>query len=964
VVLRSWTDRHDASTVTTQLGRVHPLLRRLAPDVAHAAGLEVPAGAADELEGRFAAGDALGRLVASNGSRPLLVVEDLHHADAGTRAMAEPIAEAVRAAGGVVLVSSRTRAPAVSLTTLPGAAALDLGPLDPDVAAAIVAAIADGLPSDAIERIVERADGNPFFLTELGRLATNRTARSDSDIPPSVQEVVLRRVDALASGAATVLSAAALAGPSPDPALLARVAGGDDVVGKAIDAAVEAGLLTEERGQLRWSHDLVREALVAALPSVDARRIHAAIAEALRHEPGDGFALAHHLLAAGADPVDAATSGERAAALAADQGAFEDAVRWVARTRAVAERTRERADRAARLDAIEGRSLVVLGDHAAGRARLVAAAEHLLAQGEIDSAIEALLAIGSGRLRGQMEWEPPPELLHAVLEEAEARPDLRSRLLGRLSDITVDRETSERLADEALAAGREAGGADELVHVLVRRLITWRQDPAPVRRAALAEIRAIAPQASPDGRFEADASRALLLLEEGQLDELEPVLGRLNATVARRGLTRVLAFDTTASLVLVLRGRFEDAEHHLDEAMAHARGAVQLELLVVQALHVGLIQLLQGDLGAALAGAEMHLTMAGDTPRAALVHCVRALAAATAGQAELAHQSVDEVWRRGVDVLFDMQFGIGAALGSFLAEAVALLGDGDRAGELERRLLPWVGRLVVGGMAPSITLGAGDHVLALLAHARGDLLTARHRIASAVDTHRAMGAPPLLARSLTVAAELALEAADEAGAEAAAREAGRLSARFGLQLLGERAATALATLGAAPVPGVRVGGAPVALVFTDIESSTATAAALGDAAWLEQLRAHDTLVRRLVAQRGGREVKHLGDGFLLTFPGAGAAVDFARDLQTALDDSPVRVRVGVHSGPVLEQDGDVFGTVVNVASRVASAASGGEVLITDEVRRLLPDMDDVIGPGREATLKGVPEPVTIHPVRD
>jgi class 3 adenylate cyclase len=266
-------------------------------------------------------------------------------------------------------------------------------------------------------------------------------------------------------------------------------------------------------------------------------------------------------------------------------------------------------------------------------------------------------------------------------------------------------------------------------------------------------------------------------------------------------------------------------------------------------------------------------------------------------------------------------------------------------------------------MAPAITIGFADHALALLALARGDRALARDRIERAVDGHRAMGAPPLLARSLTVAAELALDAGDDVAAEAAAREAGRLASRFGLQLLGERAAGVLATLGAPPVAGARVGGAPEALVFTDIEASTATAAAMGDAAWQEQLRAHDAVVRRLVAQQGGREVKHLGDGFLLTFPGASAAVAFARSLQGALSDSALRVRVGVHSGPVLEMDGDVFGTAVNVAARVAGVAAGGEVLVTGQVRALLPDLGEVIGPGREATLKGVPEPVTIHPVR-
>ena len=181
-----------------------------------------------------------------------------------------------------------------------------------------------------------------------------------------------------------------------------------------------------------------------------------------------------------------------------------------------------------------------------------------------------------------------------------------------------------------------------------------------------------------------------------------------------------------------------------------------------------------------------------------------------------------------------------------------------------------------------------------------------------------------------------------------------------MRQIAEWSAALLAKHGAAPVRGARVSGPPTAIVFTDIESSTESAAALGDAAWFERLREHDTTVRKLVAHHGGREIKHLGDGFMVTFPSARSAVDFGAALQDAFTDALVRVRAGIHVGPVIEEAGDVFGTTVNVAARVAAAASGGETLVSEDVVALVNDAS--LGESRVATLKGVSEPMKLFPL--
>lgn len=132
----------------------------------------------------------------------------------------------------------------------------------------------------------------------------------------------------------------------------------------------------------------------------------------------------------------------------------------------------------------------------------------------------------------------------------------------------------------------------------------------------------------------------------------------------------------------------------------------------------------------------------------------------------------------------------------------------------------------------------------------------------------------------------------------------------------------------------------VTLLFSDIEDSTALNDRLGDKAWVRVLAAHDALVRAMVDKRRGRVVKTAGDSFMVAFRDPVAAVLAARGIQRALARTldprlrltPVRVRIGVHTGTVISRDGDYFGRNVSMAARVAALADGGEVLVTQAVR--------------------------------
>lgn len=955
VLVRNWVA--ECGSVDA-LGEAHPLVRRLVPELVEGR-FAIPDAAADEVSGRLALGDGLGRMLARSATPLLVVLEDLHHAPPGGLGLLEPFVSAALAGNAVIAASSRDFASATGLTAVPATRRITLAPLGEVEASNLVRNVEPSLDDDTVASVLARAEGNPFFLAELARLAATPEATATT---PAVRDVVLRRVDALGDGAREVLAIAALLGRKPKLDLLAAVVDDDDLVDNVIDGAEQARLIAVDGKFLRWNHDLVRESLTESLRSTALRRLHGRIADAVAaSKSADTLQLAHHFLASGAADARAADLGESAAHAAANAGAHEDAVRWVDRTLAAVEDLGDRAARIVRLELVAGKSLIALQQYTEGKERLLVSARGALAAGDGPGAASALIAIGAERLSGHPDYQPPLELMHAALALVEDDASWTCRLLGRSADIVVhDRVEAMSFAERAVALARDIGDPDLLVTALGRILITFHDVAIDEHAERIAEIQAVAEFASPAQQFEAHAFTVLVQIVAGELDAALELIPVINAAVLRLGLPRGLAFQPTTACIHLLQGRFADAQDVLAEEVALTSGTAAGEALATQAAIDGLIAILQGEFGDFMPRAQMFLAMTAGTPAAIRVHPFIALAAHLAGDHEAARASIDEALRVGFDWIFELVWGLGTPLAMLLVEALCAYGD-ERAIELEPHLRKFSGCNGVGGMAPALVFGAVDHQLAMIARLRGDLDEARSLIDAAVAFNRRMGALPFVARSLLVSAEIADATGDTARATDDAREAARLAARFDMRQVAEWSASLLAKHGAAPVRGARVGGASTAIVFTDIESSTASAAALGDAAWFERLRDHDTTIRKLVAQHGGREVKHLGDGFMLTFPTAHAAVDFGVSLQRAFTDGLVRVRAGVHVGPVIEDADDVFGTTVNVAARVSAAALGGETLISQDVLELVGDAS--VGEPRVATLKGVADPMKLYPLR-
>jgi adenylate cyclase len=127
-------------------------------------------------------------------------------------------------------------------------------------------------------------------------------------------------------------------------------------------------------------------------------------------------------------------------------------------------------------------------------------------------------------------------------------------------------------------------------------------------------------------------------------------------------------------------------------------------------------------------------------------------------------------------------------------------------------------------------------------------------------------------------------------------------------------------------------GGPGAIAFLDISDYTRVAEDAGDEEAARRASRLGEFVLEFASGRHGRLVKLLGDGAMLHFQEPSSAVVFALDAVAAGGTHGLGpLHAGIHTGPMVRRDGDYFGTVVNVASRVAAEAVAGEVLVTPEV---------------------------------
>jgi Predicted hydrolases or acyltransferases (alpha/beta hydrolase superfamily) len=170
--------------------------------------------------------------------------------------------------------------------------------------------------------------------------------------------------------------------------------------------------------------------------------------------------------------------------------------------------------------------------------------------------------------------------------------------------------------------------------------------------------------------------------------------------------------------------------------------------------------------------------------------------------------------------------------------------------------------------------------------------------------------------------------------------------------------------GQAPPTSVASGGGLVTILFTDLVGHTEMMSRLGDERGRDVLREHERITREVLKANSGTEVKTMGDGFMASFGSVTKAVECAVALQRAFaerEGEPLSVRVGLNAGEPIEEDGDLFGATVILASRIAAMAGGGEILVADTVRGLCSGKGFLFA-DRVSSWQGIEEPVRVYEV--
>jgi eukaryotic-like serine/threonine-protein kinase len=907
-----------------------------------------------------------------------------------------------------------------------GARRVALRGLDPAAVARYIE-MASGVapPPGLAEAVHEQTEGNPFFVSEVVRLLVSEgslkegttTAATHLAIPQGVREVVGRRLDRLSDPANQALRVAAAVGREFDGRLVMKVAGLPyEDLRAAADEAVGARLVTPAAGEDRYSfaHALVRETLHDELSDAQRAKLHAKIAKAIEEmaEPGDDHLgeLAYHYLAAGAagDPRMAIDYASLAAGKAMEQHAYEEAAE-------LQERALEVFDLGADADPHQRLQLLLAlaeaqtssGQFPRARETLDKAVEAARELGENDDLVQAALQLGRVTEVGYAD-----EKIIAVVEEAleavgEGDSAARAGLLSTLSteELWRDAEQARKLALEALEMARRVGDDEVLAPALHRQLImeTHPSGTYEGRLALLDEMKDVAERSgNREFMLRQHAFRLAVYLEladiaaaDREIDAYEKAANELRMP---QHLWHVPLFRAVRAMI---DGDLEAAEALSGKALAGGQRAGEPIAEQFAGIQLAQLRRMQGRAEELVPGFR---AMTDRYPAIPAWRTALAAGLALTGKVEEARAEFERLATRNFDdIPRDGQFRAAIAL---ITEVCVAVGDAERAKFLYEALLPVEDKVVVVGRA-AMTQGPYARLLGLLAATRGKRKDAERHFEQAVEITERMGDRPMGAWTRIDQASVLLgviEAAADRGGEpsAADREralsllgdaieigrevgaAGLVERGLGLRLEAQGLSGVDITTSIDEVieaveserPDLRAHAAPdgtVTILFSDIEDSTIHTERLGDERWLEVLRDHNTVFREAIATHDGYEVKNQGDGFMLAFPDPRRALEcaisvqrnFARQAEEGVEDA-LRIRMGLHAGEVIAEEGDFFGKNVILAARIAAKANGGEILVSSTLKDSVTPKDDVnevsaaesglpisFGDGRELELKGL-----------
>ncbi|MGK5685153.1 BTAD domain-containing putative transcriptional regulator [Actinoplanes sp. URMC 104] len=634
------------------------------------------------------------RLAAAATATPLLVVlDDVQAADATSLALLTLLARHLEGLRLLVVLTVRTigeELPAevvdclAALAREPRAQRLQLTGLTANDVRELIAPRSAGADVDELARVVhERTDGNPFFAGELVELMAAE-GRVDT-LPPSVRDVLDRRLSRLPSDTVDLLRLVAVIGRDAELPLLEAAAGLDaEQVITRLEPAVAGRVLRFDETAWRWrfSHALVRETLLAGLSRIAAARLHARVAGEL----GEVDRLAYHYFHA--VPVTGAAPARRyaieAAAAAREQHAHAEAAMQTRRALAL---LGPDADQRHRL-------LVELGDDLLRAGRLTEAQEVVAEAiavarrlGDHDRLAAAASVWGGVTLWNWRAYGVVDEGLVALLEELATRagdqdPALRARLLGtlgvELAYSPTRRRDSVAYAERAVELARTLGDPDLLGRTINNYMIsTWGSaDRVDRWTAAADEALALAGRGLPlRTEFFARLHRGPLLLHLGDAQGFDADLAaatRLAGRLTGPDVRPHLLYQETGRAML--RGQWAEGEQYAIQAYERFRQTSLWGARFCSALHTFTFRGRDGRLGEAVG----ELVEAAEELAVPLLQGTAVLAAAQAGdlaQARRLRRRWPEVVPRDwtTDSVLVVHAWIALALGGDLRAAYASL---------------------------------------------------------------------------------------------------------------------------------------------------------------------------------------------------------------------------------------------------------------------------------------------------
>jgi DNA-binding CsgD family transcriptional regulator len=858
-VVRAYVEATDPAVLRRDMGggaadiaQLVPAVRALLPDLPAPPPVEPEAA-------RFRLFDSLvSFLRAAAGRRPLLLVlDDLHWADAPSLAMLRFLGREPEGAGLLVVGIYRHTevdrghpllGTLADLTRGQHHRRLLLGGLDQQQVASFVALVAGMDPSPGLAAAVHRqTDGNPFFVTEVVRLLASQGRLDHAEttapglavrLPEGVRAVVAERLGRLSDDCRRVLEIAAVVGRDFELRTLQPASGLDgDRLLELLEEAEAARVVAEVPGGLghwRFAHVLVREVLYEGLPAARRIRLHGRVGEALEAvyvaDPGPHLAeLAHHFVAAAPGGEAMAGRAVRVATAAGRRAltllAWEEAADLFERALAALELA-ERPDQhqraqlllalgEARMAAHDVPAARVAYQQAGELARRIGAPE-VLARAGLGVGVEFTSGIVDPVEVGLMEEVPTAasgvvdSVEVGLLEEAlvalgDTDSPLRARVLARLARALLSTPQLDRrlqLSQKAVTLARRLGDPTTLAAVLYdRHLAIWGADQpafAAERLAMATEVVDLAEQAGDWAMaLRGRGLRRTDLLEVGDVAGFDADLAAAERTAEQlRQLHHRWQLPLAHATRAMLAGRFAEAEELAAKGLAIGRRAGDKGVGIRYATVIATLRWLEGRSGETV---ELFQRLSTRFPALLVYRAGLACALIEAGRPEEARAEAERLTAGDLAVLpRDLLWSWTLAP---LAFACHRLGDATRAATVRELLEPYADRNIAA--VGTFCLGPAAYFLGLLDLTLDQPEQAVRRFQHAATLASRLQARPMIALSHEGQARALLtldRPGDRQQAATLLEEAAATAKELGIHGLGERANALLEELAAPAGP--------------------------------------------------------------------------------------------------------------------------------------------------------------------